>query len=426
MAYTTRKKAWPGCMLSNMVRTGPPTEGGGNYLTRERGHGAMLYFDNNASTRPDPDVVDAVARAMADLPGNPSSGHASGRLALEAVEQAREGLASVLGAQPREVVFTSGGTEANNLALFGVARAAEQAPTRSTARRRILVGGTEHPSVLAAAVALGFIGFRVERIPVDGDGQHDLAWLEEAVDDNVLVISVMMANNETGVLSDMSAVVACAKRAGALVHCDATQAVGRVPMSFSGLEVDLMSLSGHKFHGPKGVGALVARRGLRLAPTQHGGSQERSLRAGTLNTPGIVGLGVAARAVPSRVDAASEVSCLRDELVQLLINAVPDARLVAAGARRLPNTANMWFPGADAEAVLAGMPSVAASTGAACAAGSPEPSHVLLAMGMSTRSASQCIRFSLAGDTTPDQVNKVVALTREAVHYVRDATGEVA
>lgn len=426
MAYAVREESPTGCMIMGMVRTGPPTEVGASKRAGELGKGTLLYFDNNASTRPDPVVVDAVARAMADLPGNPSSGHASGRLALEAVEQAREGLASVLGARPREIVFTSGATEANGLALFGVTRAAEQVSAPGTARRRILVGATEHPSVLAAAVALGAAGFRVERIPVDGDGQHDLAWLEDAVDDNVLVISVMMANNETGVLSDMSAVVACAKSAGALVHCDATQAVGRVPVSFSGLGVDLMSLSGHKLHGPKGVGALVARRGLRLAPTQHGGNQERSLRAGTLNTPGIVGLGVAASAVPSRVDAASEVSRLRDELVQLLMQAMPDARLVAAAANRLPNTANMWFPGVDAEAVLAGMPSVAASTGAACAAGSPEPSHVLLAMGMSTRSASQCIRFSLAGDTTRDQVNEVVALTREAVHYVRDATGDVA
>ena len=386
----------------------------------------MLYFDNNASTRPDPKVIEAVAQSMAMLPGNPSSSHEPGRCALDEIESARSRVASALGANAREIVFTSGATESNNLALGGVARAAAQSPAATEKRRRVLVGATEHPSVLAAAAALRFHGFDVGYIPVDQDGLHDLGFLEETVDDGVLLVSVMMANNETGVLSELAPIARCAKEAGAILHCDATQAVGRVPVSFADLGVDLMSLSGHKFHGPKGVGALIVRRGLQLVPAQYGGSHERALRAGTLNTPGIVGLGVAADAVSEWLEDAPNLSVLRDRLVRCLIEAIPDARLVAAGAPRLPNTANMWFPGADGEAVLAGMPMVAASTGAACAAGTPEPSHVLRAMNMGARAASECIRFSLSIDTTQEEVARLAALTEGSVRNVRQLSGDEA
>jgi cysteine desulfurase len=379
----------------------------------------VLYFDNNASTRPAPYVIDAVARAMSMLPGNVSSSHQPAREAQEAVERARWSCAEAVGARAQEVVFTSGATEANNLALLGLAGAAMRDGRASGSRRRVLVGATEHPSVLAPAASLRHHGFSVEFIPVDSNGQHDLSYVERALDDDVLLVSVMYANNETGVVSALGPIVRRAKEVGAMFHCDATQALGRIPVDFEQLGADLMAFSGHKVHGPKGVGALVVRRGLSLSPTQRGGGQERALRAGTLNSPGIIGLGVAADAVPRRLEVASGVAEMRDSLVKCLIEAVPETELVAARTERLPNTANLWFRGADAEAVLAGMPGVAASTGAACATGNPEPSHVLRAMGMSSQASSECVRFSLSSDTTLDEVTRLVDLTRDSVEYVR-------
>jgi cysteine desulfurase len=385
-------------------------------------YGDILYFDNNASTRPEPNVIEAVARAMFLLPGNASGSHQPAREAHDAVERARVSCAGAVGATPQEVVFTSGATESNNLALFGLAGAAMRDGRDSGSRRRVLVGATEHPSVLASAASLRHTGITVTVIPVDSSGQHDLDFVEQAMDDDVLLVSVMLANNETGVVSSLVPIVNLAKAVGAVVHCDATQAVGRIPVAFDQLGVDLMALSGHKMHGPKGVGALIVRRGLPLSPHQRGGSQERALRAGTLNTPGIVGLGVAADAVPERLKGAARIAETRDYLVRCLIEAVPETELVGDHAERLPNTANLWFRGADAEAVLAGMPTVAASTGAACATGNPEPSHVLRAMGMGTQASSECVRFSLSGDTTLEEVTRLVELTRNAIEYVRQMT----
>ena len=392
------------------------------YAQRGLGHGCVLYFDNNASTRPEPNVIEAVARAMSMLPGNVSSSHRPAREAQDAVERARWSFAEAVGARAQEIVFTSGATEANNLALLGLAGAAMRDGRASESRRRILVGATEHPSVLAPAASLRHHGFAVELIPVDSSGQHDLDFVGRALDDDVLLVSVMYANNETGVVSSLTPIVNRAQEVGAVFHCDATQALGRIPVAFELLGADLMAFSGHKMHGPKGVGALVVRRGLSLSPTQRGGSQERSLRAGTLNSPGIVGLGVAADAVPHRLEGAARIAEMRDHLVRCLMAAVPETELVAARTERLPNTANLWFRGTDAEAVLAGMPSVAASTGAACATGNPEPSHVLRAMGMSSQASSECVRFSLSGDTTFDEVTQLVDSTRDAVEYVRQMT----
>lgn len=380
----------------------------------------VLYFDNNASTRPEPNVIEAVARAMSMLPGNVSSSHQPAREAQEAVEHARWSCAEAVGARVQEIVFTSGATEANNLAILGLAGAAMRDGRGS--RRRVLVGATEHPSVLAPAASLRHHGLSVEFIPVDSNGQHDLSYVERALDDDVLLVSVMYANNETGVVSALSPIVRRAKEVGAMFHCDATQALGRIPVDFEQLGADLMAFSGHKVHGPKGVGALVVRRGLSLSPTQRGGGQERALRAGTLNSPGIIGLGVAADAVPHRLAAATRIAEMRDSLVKRLIEVVPETELVAARTERLPNTANLWFRGADAEAVLAGMPGVAASTGAACATGNPEPSHVLRAMGMGSQASSECVRFSLSSDTTLDEVTRLVDLTRDSVAYVRQLT----
>lgn len=284
------------------------------------------------------------------------------------------------------------------------------------------MGATEHPSVLLAASSLRALGFQIEVIPVSNAGLHDVEFVNERLDDAVALVAVMLANNETGVVSDLLPIVRRANEVGALTLCDATQAVGRVPVVFRELDVDFLSVSGHKIHGPKGVGALVVRRGAAIAPTQYGGNHERSLRAGTLNTPSIVGFGVAADAVEARLESVPRMKCLRDHLVSSLIQGVPDTELVAAAADRLPNTANVRFRGADAEAVLAGMPSVAASTGAACSSGNPEPSHVLMAMGMKSLAATECVRFSLDDRTSLDAVERLVELTRQSVERVRDMT----
>jgi cysteine desulfurase len=364
-----------------------------------------IYLDNNASTAPLPEVVDSVAEVMATCWGNPASAHDAGRVATNEIEQAREAVAELVGARTGQVIFTSGATEANNLALGGLWEASRLTVPERT---QVVVGATEHPAVLEVADRLAKVGAEVVTIPVD---------------DHTLVVSMMAANNETGVIAPLGSVMEIAHSVGAYVHSDATQVVGRLSLSFADLDLDLLSLSGHKMHGPKGIGALVASRRAPLAPQTLGGGHERGLRSGTLNTPGIVGLGTAAEHADLSAAASDAMEELRDRLVASLRASIDDLEVNGDGAPRLPNTANLRFPGAEAEAVMAHMPEVACSSGSACSSAIPRPSHVLLAMGLTHEEASESLRFSLSRFTTVDEVDEAVARIVDSVSSVRRLTG---
>jgi cysteine desulfurase len=349
------------------------------------------YLDCNAGAPVRPAVVAAVAEALAE-PGNPSSVHACGRAARRRLEQARESVAALVGADPSGVVFTSGGTEANALALAG------------TGRTRLLVSAIEHASVLEAA-------HRAEHIPVDGDGVIDLAALERmlAADPTPALVSVMAANNETGVVQPVAEVASLARAAGALVHCDAAQAAGRMALSLAGLGADLLTLSAHKLGGPPGVGALVLADAARqLAPLLLGGGQERRRRAGTENLPGIAGFAAAARLAMDDLEngAILEVRDLRDRLEAEALRRVPTAVVVGANAPRLGNTSCLAVPGVGAQVVVMALDlaGVAVSAGSACSSGKVSASHVLAAMGLPNAVRGAAIRVSLGPQTRADEV----------------------
>jgi len=364
-----------------------------------------IYLDYNATTPVDPDVLQAMLPWLRESFGNPASAHGHGRAAAEAVDTARRQIADLVGCSGSEVVFTSGATEANNLALKG---AVESAPT---GRNRILVAATEHKSVLDTAAWIRDQGHSVDLVSVGRDGVVDLAAMHAIVGPDVAVVSVMLANNETGVISPIADVCALARSVGALTHTDASQAVGKIPVDVRALDVDLASVSSHKLYGPQGVGALYVRRRTILAPLLHGGGHERGLRSGTLNVPGIVGFGAAADIAARRLDSdAPRFRYLIGLLRSQLAAAVPTVQVVALDPDTgtepdaLSNTLNVRFPGVDAEALIANTPRVAVSTGSACSAFMPAPSHVLLAMLGDPDAASECIRFSVGRATTEADV----------------------
>ncbi|MFD9123509.1 cysteine desulfurase family protein [Kitasatospora sp. NPDC059571] len=373
----------------------------------------LAYLDYNATAPARPEALQAALAAMSTV-GNASSTHRSGRGAADRVDLARRQVADLLNCSHGEIIFTSGATEANNLAL----RAA------FTAGGRLVTSAAEHPAVLEVAKAI-----TTERpealvvLPVDADGLVDLNALHAALaTGNVGIVSLMAANNETGVLMDLVPIVKAAHEAGALVHTDATQLVGRLPIDLEETDVDLLSLSAHKFGGPQGVGALFVRRGAALPyrPLLFGGGQERGWRAGTLNVAGIAGAGAAAAA--ARLGMATEVpriTQLRDSLEKALVEQIGDCRVNGAVDQRLPGVTSITFRRAPADAVLASMPDVAASEGSACSSGAPTPSHVLLAMGRSREEADCTVRFSLGYATTAKDVDQAVASTVRAVHHVR-------
>jgi cysteine desulfurase len=373
----------------------------------------MSYLDYNATAPIRPEAAAAVIEAMQSV-GNASSMHQQGRQAARRVDVARRQLADLLNCSPGEIIFTSGATEANNLAL----RAAY------TAGNPLVTSPVEHPAVLETARAV-----TVERpedlvlLPVGSDGLVDLAALERVfAARSGGVVSLMAANNETGVLTDIRVAARAAREAGALVHTDATQIVGRLPVDVAELDVDLLSLSAHKFGGPQGVGALYVRRGTPLPyrPLLVGGGQERGWRAGTLNVAGIIGLGAAADAARrSLSEEAERVAALRDRLERLLTCALPGCRINGRRDQRLPGVSSITFPGVPADAVLAAMPDVAASEGSACASGAPTPSHVLLAMGLSREDADSTIRFSLGYATTDAEIEHAAQAVIRAVTRVR-------
>ena len=378
---------------------------------------APIYLDHNATTPVAEDVLDAMLPFFREHYGNPSSDHAYGWSADEAVAQARERTARLIGATPRTIVFTSGATESISLALNGLGE------VYGGRRHHIVTLKTEHKAVLETCAALEREGFEVTTLGVDRDGHVDLDELRASLSERTLAVAAMWANNETGVLHPMRAIANIAHEAGALLVADATQAVGKVPVDVEAAGVDLLAFSAHKIYGPKGVGALYVRRrgpNVRLAPLHNGGDQEDGLRAGTLNVPGIVGLGAAA--VLARRGLSTEAArqkALRDRFETALAAAVPTARVVAQAADRLPNTSDVLFDGVRAGDLLPALHGLAASTGAACQTSARQPSHVLTAMGYTDDEAFSAVRFSLGRPTTAADIDAAVAQVAAAVHTVR-------
>ena len=372
-----------------------------------------IYLDNNATTRVADEVREAMQPYLGAALGNPSSIHGSGRDAREAVEAARRHVAKLVGARPREIVLTGGGSEADNLALKGIAFA------RTDAGRHIVTSAVEHPAVLSACEFLERLGFAVTYLEVDEGGTVRPDRLRQAMTDQTVLVSVMMANNEVGAVQPIRELSAIAHERGALFHTDAVQAVGKVPVDVRELGVDLLSLSGHKLHGPKGVGALYVRKGVALEPLIHGGKQEGGVRAGTENVPAIVGLGKAAELALLAHRDGGAMAGLRDRLEQQILALVPGSWVNGAIESRLPNTSNMTLPGLRGESLVVALDQlgVSVSSGSACKAGSPDPTHVLLAMGLSEADAHCALRFSLSRETTEDDVRETV----EALSHVLEA-----
>jgi cysteine desulfurase len=362
-----------------------------------------IYLDHAATTPARPEVVAAMAPLLGGF--NPNSLHAEGRAARAAVDSAREAVARVLGATPREIVFTGGGSESDMLAIVGAARA-------SAARgRHVVTAATEHHAVLHAVDVLERDGWRVTRLPVDARGLLDPAVFAAALTPETTVASVMLANNEIGVVQPVAELARIARERGVLLHTDAVQAPGWLPLDVEVLGVDLLSLSAHKFHGPKGVGVLYVRRGTALEPLIVGGGQEHGLRAGTENVAGIAGLAVAlALAEDERPVTAPRVAALRDRLEAAIVAAVPGVVVNGAGAPRLAGNVSVAFAGVPSDALLIrlDLEGVAASAGSACAAGSLEPSHVAAAIGLDERHRRGVIRFSLGRDTSAAEIDDVL------------------
>jgi len=365
------------------------------------------YFDHNATTPVSPEVLEAMMPLMTDVYGNASSIHHFGQRARQALDQARRNVATLLGAIPEEIVFTSGGTEADNLALFGIARDGHAITTT-----------VEHPAVLSAASQLG----SVTLVPVDGRGVVDPEAILKAIRKDTRLISVMHANNELGVIQPVEEIAKIARDAGVAFHSDGVQAAGKVPVNVPKLGAQLYSISGHKFYGPKGVGALYVKKGMALRALVYGGHQERDRRAGTENVAGAVGLGRAAQwIVEYGSDERTRVEGLRDRLEQGILDRVPDSYVNGAGAKRVPNTSNVRFDGIDTEPLLIALDlkGFAVSSGSACSSGAAEPSHVLKAIGLTAEQARSSLRFSLGRSNTVEQVDALIDAVVESVARLR-------
>ena len=358
-----------------------------------------IYLDHNATTPVHPEVVEAMLPWLKEHFGNPSSMHVYGRRAHEAVERAREQVAALLGCKADEVFFTSGGTEANNLAILGVAAAV------ADGRRHAVTSVVEHPAIARPCDRLEQNGWEVTRLPVDGDGLVSIENARAFVRGDTALVSIMLANNETGTMMPMHDIAEIAHSRGARVHTDAAQAVGKIPVRVDELGVDLLSVAGHKLYAPKGVGLLFVRRGTPIRPVLLGAGHERGLRPGTENVPYIVGLGKACEVAARDLNnEAARVRGLRDELWDLLSAGLPGIRLNGHLTDRLPNTLNVSFPGVSGSVVLGAAPEVAASTGSACHEGAENPSGVLLAMGLEATTALGAVRLSLGRGTSKKHV----------------------
>jgi cysteine desulfurase len=378
---------------------------------------APIYLDYNATTPVDEDVLSTMLPFFSERFGNPASEHALGWSADEAVKQARERTARLIGANARTITFTSGATESISLALRGAGG------VYGGRRHHVVTIKTEHKAVLETCAAMERDGFEVTYLPVDRSGQPDLDQLRDAVTDKTLLVCAMWANNETGVVLPIPEIAAIAHEEGALMMTDATQAVGKLPIHVDRAGVDLLTLSSHKMYGPKGVGALfVRRRGprVRLQQQINGGQQEDGMRAGTLNVPGIVGLGAAALLARGvQADDAERMSALRDQFEKRLLEEVPSAKINGVESERLPNTTSVRFQGVRSGQLLPALRGVAASVGAACQTGGSNPSHVLTAMGLRENEAFSTLRFSLGRPTTSEQIESAVLHVADAVRNVR-------
>jgi cysteine desulfurase len=376
-----------------------------------------IYLDHNATTPVDPVAAEAMMRALKDLFGNPSSVHYYGQQAKAALDDARSAVAALIGGEPSEIMFTSGGTEADNVAIRGVAEALE-----ATGRKHLITSGIEHEAVLNTFKALAKRGWKTTLLPLDPRGLVFPEALRDAMTDDTALVSIMHANNEIGTIQPIAELAAIAKARGALFHTDAVQSAGKIPVSARTLGVDLLAVSAHKFYGPKGIGALWAKRGVRLSPFLSGGKQERNRRAGTENVPGAIGMGVAAQRARMKMDTdAGRLSALRDRLENGIVTAVPGTDVNAAREARVPNTTNISFDRIEAESLLIALDleGVAVSTGSACSSGTLEPSHVLKAMGLSSHRAQNSIRFSLGASNTDEQIDHVIEILPRIVAKLR-------
>ena len=378
-----------------------------------------VYLDYNATTPVEPEVLDAMLPYFSGDYGNAASIHTTGQKARSAVETAREQVAALIGAQPQEIVFTSGGTESDNHAIFGVFDPADYSG------KNLICSVIEHEAVLNTCQSLASRGVNVPYLLVDRDGRVDPEDLRNLLDarPSTVLLTVMHANNELGTVQPLRELGELAMEADIYFHTDAVQSAGKLPIDVNALQVDLLSLSGHKIYGPKGVGALYVRSGTTLRQFFYGGHHQRGFRPGTENVAGIVGLGKAAElAQKSLPTDALRVSSLRDDLERSLLQRVPDSRVNASTARRTPNTTNILFPGVDGEALLIALDlkGISCSTGSACSAGAIEPSHVLNAIGLSTEEARSSLRFSLGRHTTREEIDFALTVIPETVGRLRE------
>ncbi len=378
-----------------------------------------IYLDNNATTRVAPEVLDAMLPYLTGCYGNPSSTHRAGVEAREGLIRARSAIAALLSAKPAEIIFTSGCTESNHHAILG-------ALTVAPGKRRIVTSAVEHPSTLMLLRDLEQQGFTVTLLPVASSGEIELRTFEAALTPDVALVSLMWANNETGVLFPITELAAKTKERGILFHTDAAQAVGRIPIDLAAIPADLVSFSGHKFHAPKGVGGLFVRSGLKW-PMLIRGHQERRRRGGTENLPAIAGLGAACiTAAQSMAGEAGRIGDLRDRLETGLMDAIGGISVNGGDSRRLPNTSNLGFGNIDGDALLARLDQrgIFASSGAACSSGGSEPSHVLTAMGLGRDRAASCVRFSLSRYTTAAEIERVIGIVPAIVRELSVAEGQ--
>lgn len=377
----------------------------------------MIYLDYAATTPLDARVEETMRAYGREIFGNPSSLHAAGRAARAAIDTARDTIADLLGADPAELIFTGGGTEADNLAIKGVARAMRSRGTH------IITTAIEHHAVLESCVALEAEGFRMTYLRPDADGYIHPAQVADAITPETVLVSVMYANNEIGTVQPIAEIGRICRTRRVPFHTDAVQAAGELPLAVRELQVDLLSLSAHKVYGPKGVGALYVRTGTRLRPLQHGGGHEHERRAGTENVAGIVGFATALSLAHDPTETA-RIRALRDRLLAGLL-AIPDSRVHGGMAPRLANNANVGFAGVPGETLLLALDleGIAISTGAACAAGAVEPSHVLLALGYPHGRAQEAVRFSLGRNTTAAEIDRTIEVVTAVVHRLRRRGG---
>jgi len=374
----------------------------------------VIYLDNNATTRPDPQVVEAMLPFLSDCYANPSSVHRFGQLARKAIDDARASVAELINCRDADLTFTSAGTESVNTAIRGILAA-------RAGRKQIITSTTEHSATRELCRQLAREGCEISQVPVDHEGRLDLAALAAALNDQTALVSLLWANNETGVIFPIEQVAELCRKIRVPFHVDGTQAVGKIPVDVQASNIDAMSFAAHKFHGPKGVSALYARRGVRMRPLLIGGPQERQRRGGTENVPGIVGMGKAAQLAKQHLPDMPKVAHLRDRLENEILKRIPETSVNGCIEHRLPNTTNISFAQLEAEAILLLLSEqdICASAGAACSSGSLDPSHVLQAMKIDPRQAHGAIRFSLSRMTTDEEIERTVGILPSVIAKLR-------